>query len=152
MTTWIHGLARRWAGRGVTANVLDPGMVKGKFGEQFEAPASIRIMMNHVLPFFLAVGIQRGAERYVRLAADPTLEDVSGMYFVQGKANNRASSPLAPDPAVQQRIDEAAETWAAPFLLVTTLGRPINFGVPVTLYMYRDETWQSRTHRDTLQR
>jgi NAD(P)-dependent dehydrogenase (short-subunit alcohol dehydrogenase family) len=116
VTTWIYGLARRWAGRGVTANVLDPGMVKGKFGEQFEAPPPIRTMMNHVFPFFLAVGTKRGAEQYVRLAADPTLEDVSGMYFLTGKKNNEASSPLTLDPTVQKRIDEAAETWAAPFL------------------------------------
>jgi NAD(P)-dependent dehydrogenase (short-subunit alcohol dehydrogenase family) len=39
VTTWIYGLARRWAGRGVTANLLDPGIVKGKMGEQFEGPA-----------------------------------------------------------------------------------------------------------------
>src|SRR5215471_6904567 len=49
VTTWIYGLARRWAGSGVTANVLDPGMVKGQFGEQFEGPAPIRLMMNHVI-------------------------------------------------------------------------------------------------------
>jgi NAD(P)-dependent dehydrogenase (short-subunit alcohol dehydrogenase family) len=24
VTTWIYGLARRWAGRGITANLLDP--------------------------------------------------------------------------------------------------------------------------------
>src|SRR5215467_11402699 len=30
VTTWIYGLARRWAGCGVTANLLDPGIVKGK--------------------------------------------------------------------------------------------------------------------------
>jgi hypothetical protein len=29
--------------------------------------------MNHVIPFFVAVGIERGSERHVRLAADPTL-------------------------------------------------------------------------------
>jgi NAD(P)-dependent dehydrogenase (short-subunit alcohol dehydrogenase family) len=32
VTMWIYGLARRWAGRGVTANLLDPGIVKGKSG------------------------------------------------------------------------------------------------------------------------
>jgi NAD(P)-dependent dehydrogenase (short-subunit alcohol dehydrogenase family) len=61
VTTWIYGLARRWAGRGITANVLDPGIVKGQFGEQFEGPAPIRLMMNHVIPFFAAVGKERGS-------------------------------------------------------------------------------------------
>jgi NAD(P)-dependent dehydrogenase (short-subunit alcohol dehydrogenase family) len=116
VTTWIYGLARRWAGRGVTANVLDPGMVKGEIGEQFEGPWPIRIMMNHVFPFFIAAGMERGSDQYVRLAADPMLENVSGSYFVSGKERKEGSSPLSLDPAVQQRIAEAAEVWAAPFL------------------------------------
>ena len=41
--------------------------------------------MNHVIPFFVAVGMERGSEQYVRLAADPELANVSGMYFVSGK-------------------------------------------------------------------
>lgn len=116
VTTWIYGLARRWAGRSVTANVLDPGMVKGDFGEHFEGPAPIRMMMNHVIPFFAAVGTERGSEQYVRLAADPTLVHVSGMYFVSGKEKKEGSSLLSLDPVVQKRINDAAEAWAAPFL------------------------------------
>jgi NAD(P)-dependent dehydrogenase (short-subunit alcohol dehydrogenase family) len=116
VTTWTYGLARRWTGRGVTANVLDPGLVKGEFGEQFEGPWPIRVLMNHVFPFFVAVGPERGSEQYVRLAADPTLASVSGRYFVSGKEKNEGSSPLSLDPAVQMRIDAAAEAWAKPFL------------------------------------
>jgi NAD(P)-dependent dehydrogenase (short-subunit alcohol dehydrogenase family) len=115
-TTWIYGLARRWTGRGVTANVLDPGMVKSEIGEQFEGPAPLGFMMNRVIPFFVAVGIERGSDQYVRLAADPDLASVSGMYFVSGKEKKHGSSPLSLDPAVQNRIDETAEAWAAPFL------------------------------------
>jgi NAD(P)-dependent dehydrogenase (short-subunit alcohol dehydrogenase family) len=114
--TWVYGLARRWGGRGVTANVLDPGMVKGDFGEQFEGPAPIRLMLNRVVPFFAAVATERGSEQYVRLASDPTLVNVTGMYFVSGKEKKEGSSPLTLDPAVQKRIDDAAEAWAAPFL------------------------------------
>src|SRR5215472_2878283 len=95
VTTWTYGLARRWAGRGVTANVLDPGMVKGEFGEQFEGPAPIRLLLNQVIPFFAAVGTKRGSEQYVRLAADPTLVQVSGRYFLSGKEKNEDSSPLS---------------------------------------------------------
>ena len=115
-TTWIYGLARRWAGRGVTANLLDPGIVKGKLGEQYEGPALMGILMSHVIPFFVAAGMQRGSQQYVRLAADPALANVSGTYFVSGKEKSQGSSPLALDPAVQKRIDDAAEAWAAPFL------------------------------------
>ena len=72
--------------------------------------------MNHVIPFFVAVGMERGAEQYVRLAADPELASVSGMYFVSGKEKKGGSSPLSFDPAVQKRIDEAAEAWTERFL------------------------------------
>jgi NAD(P)-dependent dehydrogenase (short-subunit alcohol dehydrogenase family) len=117
VTTWIYGLARRWAGRGVTANLLDPGLVKGKSGsEHFEGPPVTGILMSHVIPFFVAAGMQRGSAQYVRLAADPALATVSGMYFVRGREKRQGSSPLSLDPAIQQRINDAAETWATPFL------------------------------------
>jgi NAD(P)-dependent dehydrogenase (short-subunit alcohol dehydrogenase family) len=118
VTTWIYGLARRWTGRGVTANVLDPGIVKGKSGsEHFEGPALTGVLMSHVIPFFAAAGMQRGSQQYVRLAADPALATVSGTYFVSGQEKKQRSSPLSLDPAIQQRIDDAAEAWATPFLL-----------------------------------
>jgi len=52
----------------------------------------------------------------VRLAADPELATVSGRYFVRGKEKKKGSSRLSLDPAIQQRIDDAAEAWATPFL------------------------------------
>ena len=58
----------------------------------------------------------RGSQQYVRLAADPALATVSGTYFVSGKEKKEGTSPLSLDPAVQKRIDDAAEAWAAPFL------------------------------------
>jgi len=69
-----------------------------------------------VIPFFAAAGMQRGSEQYVRLAADPTLAGASGTYFVSGKETKQSSSPLSLDPAVQKRINDAAEAWATPFL------------------------------------
>src|SRR5215472_10173366 len=117
VTTWIYGLARRWTGRGVTANLLDPGIVKGKSGsEHFEGPPLMKVLMSHVIPFFVAAGMQRGSQQYARLAADPTLATVSGMYFLRGKVRKQGSSPLSLDLAIQQRIDDAAEAWATPFL------------------------------------
>ena len=60
--------------------------------------------------------MQRGSQQYVRLAADPALANVSGRYFVSGKENKEGGSPLSLDPAVQKRINDAAEAWATPFL------------------------------------
>jgi NAD(P)-dependent dehydrogenase (short-subunit alcohol dehydrogenase family) len=116
VTTWVYGLARRWAGRGVAANVLDPGLVKNQMGEQYEGPPLLNWMMSNLFPFFVAVSMERGSEQYVRLAADPTLDSVSGKYFVSGKENMGKSSPLSLDAAMQKRIDDLAEAWAAPFL------------------------------------
>ena len=117
VTTWIYGLARRWAGRGATANLLDPGIVKGKSGsEHFEGPPLMGVLMSHVIPFFAAAGMQRGSQQYVRLAADPALATVSGRYFLKGKEKKQGSSPLSLDPAIQQRIADAAEAWATQFL------------------------------------
>jgi NAD(P)-dependent dehydrogenase (short-subunit alcohol dehydrogenase family) len=116
VTAWVYSLAHRWTGRGVTANLLDPGMVKGEIGEHFEAPLPIRVAMNHVFPFFLAVAKERGSEQYVRLAADPALENVSGAYFVSGKQKSEGGSRLSLDPAVQTVVTDVAETWAEPVL------------------------------------
>jgi hypothetical protein len=74
------------------------------------------ILMSHVIPFFVATGMHRGSQQYLRLAADPALATVSGRYFVRGKEKKEGSSPLSLDPAIQQRIDDAAEAWATPFL------------------------------------
>ena len=58
--------------------MLDPGIVKGKSGsEHFEGPAPMRILMSDVIPFFVAAGMERGSEQYVRLAADPALANVA---------------------------------------------------------------------------
>jgi retinol dehydrogenase 12 len=116
VTTWIYGLERRWAGRGVTANLLDPGIVKGQMGEQYQGAALMGVLMSHVIPFFAAAGMEKGSQQYVRLAADPTLATVSGRYFVRGEEKQQGSSPLSLDPAIQQRINDAAEAWAMPFL------------------------------------
>jgi NAD(P)-dependent dehydrogenase (short-subunit alcohol dehydrogenase family) len=117
VTTWTYGLARRWADTGVTANVLDPGIVKGKSGsEQYEGPAVMDIIMSHLIPFFIGAGMVKGSRPYVRLAADPALANVSGAYFVKGEPKDSSGSPLTHDSAIQRRIDQAAEAWAAPYL------------------------------------
>lgn len=113
VTTWIYSLAARWRGQGVTANLLDPRLVKGEFGAEFESP--IRPMFS-VASFLFADGMKKGSKQYVRLAADPALGSVSGMYFVSGKEKPAASSSLSRDPVTQKRINDAAEAWAAPFL------------------------------------
>jgi hypothetical protein len=45
------------------------------------------------------------------------------MYFVKGKESKEGSSPLTLDAAVQQRIDDVAEAWTAPFLRARAVER-----------------------------
>ena len=70
------------------------------------------ILMSHVIPFFVAAGMEKGSQQYVRLAADPALATMSGAYFVSAKEKKQGNSTLTLDPAVQQRIDDAAEALA----------------------------------------
>jgi hypothetical protein len=78
--------------RGVTANVLDPGMVKSEFGEQFEGPALIGFMMSRLVPLFAAVDPRQASEQYVRLATDPALANVFRHVFclLAGRSRRRA--------------------------------------------------------------
>jgi retinol dehydrogenase 12 len=71
-------LARRWAGHGVTANCLHPGLVASRIGNE----------SGGMIPFFLAlmklvlaVSVETGAQRIVQLAASPELANVNGGYF-----------------------------------------------------------------------
>ena len=111
---WIYGLAARWAGHGVTANLLDPGWVRTEAGEQFEGPALMGALISTMNRLF-AMDHQKGSEQYLKLACDPTLAGTSGRYFVNGR--EKRSSPLTHDQVLARRIEEHAEAWAAPFLV-----------------------------------
>jgi hypothetical protein len=79
--------------------------VKGKSGsEHFEGPALMGVLMSHVIPFFVAAGMERGLRQYVRLAADPSLATASGKYFVSRKKKKQGSSPLSPARATSQML------------------------------------------------
>ena len=99
----------------MTANLLDPRMAKGEFGREFEGAAPVRLMFR-IVPLFVATGTEQSAEQYIRLATDPALGNVTGMYFVSGKEKPEDSSKLSLDPVTQRRINDVAEDWAAPFL------------------------------------
>jgi NAD(P)-dependent dehydrogenase (short-subunit alcohol dehydrogenase family) len=139
VTAWIYSLARRWAGRGVTANLLDPGMVKSELGEHFEGPSPLGFVMSRVVPFFAAVHPTRASRQYVRLASDSKLANVSGMYFVSGEEKPDASSLLSLDSDVQMRVEDAAGAWAAPFVLAHLRCAP-------TVIPFRPESVASRSH------
>ena len=63
-------------------------------GEHFDAPALDPSLMNHAMPFFVAVGMQRGSERHIRLAADPAHSRMCRHVLRVGKEKQEGSPPL----------------------------------------------------------
>ena len=86
---FTYALARRFPA-GVTANAFDPGLMPGT-GLTREAPAPIRFVAKHVLPYtkpllrrFLMPNVhtvEESGASLARLLTDPTLADTTGKYF-----------------------------------------------------------------------
>lgn len=80
---FTYELARRLDGSGVTANVLHPGMVRTNFGTEDPTPV-MRVLLPVVRP--LLKSPEQGARTSIFLASSPSLEGVTGCYFVNNKA------------------------------------------------------------------
>jgi len=91
-------LARRWSGKGVTANCLHPGFVATRFGD-----GSGR-WLSRVVRFakIFAISPEKGAQTIVYLASSPDVGTLSGQYFYQ----RRPATPTAAarDDATAKRL------------------------------------------------
>ncbi|MFL5591350.1 MAG: SDR family oxidoreductase [Ktedonobacteraceae bacterium] len=88
-----YELARRLAGTGVTANVLEPGFVKTNMAVPF--PFSLFSAMR--------VSAEQGAQPAIYLASSPDVEGVSAKYFShKGVATN--SSKVSYDESIARRL------------------------------------------------
>jgi len=58
---------------GASQRTCSPWSGKDRDGRAFRGAGADPSRMNHAIPFFIAVGTERGSEQYIRLAADPTL-------------------------------------------------------------------------------
>jgi NAD(P)-dependent dehydrogenase (short-subunit alcohol dehydrogenase family) len=84
-------LARRLAGRNVAVNALHPGVASTKLlTEGFEMEGSD--------------SLAESAATSVLLAVDPTVEGVTGRYFVRGRPS--PANPVASDPVLVRRFYE----------------------------------------------
>ena len=97
---FTYALARRLDGTGVTANVLDPGMVATAIGD--DDPMWF-------MPVVRVIGRtpEKGAATSVHLASSPEVEGVTGKYFVNCKP--RPSSELSYDKAAAERLWKVSE-------------------------------------------
>jgi NAD(P)-dependent dehydrogenase (short-subunit alcohol dehydrogenase family) len=91
-------LARRWSGKGVTANCLHPGFVATRFGDGSGGLLSrvVRIAKT------FAISPEKGAETIVYLASSPDVNKVSGEYFY--KCRPAAPTAAARDDAAAKRL------------------------------------------------
>ena len=73
-------LARRWSGKGVTANCLHPGFVATRFGDASGGLLSGVVRIGKTL---FAITPEKGAETIVYLASSPDVAAINGEYFYQ---------------------------------------------------------------------
>ncbi len=96
-------LARRYAGDGITANVLHPGIVRSNVGGRDRARGFDWLLAWLAQPFMLSV--DEGARTSVYLASSPEVEGVSGVYFAGCRPAKAA--PFSVDPVTAERLWDA---------------------------------------------
>src|ERR1700734_1969916 len=98
-------LARRYEGRGLTANSLHPGTVRTGYGGDGDARGLLGFGIKIASPFFLSAA--KGARTSIYLASSPEVEGVSGGYFV--KCKPRQPRRWAQDPEAARRPWQGSE-------------------------------------------
>ncbi len=92
-------LARRLEGSGVTANALHPGVVSTGLGSN--NPDALVYRMMRFARFMMRTP-ERGAATSLFLACDPSVEGVSGRYWLD--CREKRASAVARDPDLQRRL------------------------------------------------
>lgn len=95
---FTYELARRLAGTGVTANVLHPGVVATDFAANSGGAFGLLVRLFR----FAFLSAEQGAQTSIFLASSPSVEGVTGKYFVKRKATR--SSPASYDQAAASRL------------------------------------------------
>jgi NAD(P)-dependent dehydrogenase (short-subunit alcohol dehydrogenase family) len=104
VVVYSYELARRLSGKGVTVNVLHPGLVRTGFASNMGAiPAAV---INFFMRF-VALTPEQGAQTSVYLATSPEVENVTGKYWEKSKAV--PSGAAAYDTTTWTRLWEISE-------------------------------------------
>jgi NAD(P)-dependent dehydrogenase (short-subunit alcohol dehydrogenase family) len=96
---FTYELARRLGDRGVTANVLHPGVVRTAFGA--EDPGRLQKLFVPLLKPLMKTPA-KGAATSIFLASSPEMERVTGLFFANSKP--KKSSKRSYDEAVAARL------------------------------------------------
>jgi NAD(P)-dependent dehydrogenase (short-subunit alcohol dehydrogenase family) len=96
-------LARRLAGKKITANCLHPGMVASNF---MAKPGLIGALGGAIMGAF-GISPEKGAQTSLYLASSPEVEGVTGRYFARSK--EKTPSRAAQDDVAAARLWELSE-------------------------------------------
>ena len=99
VTTFTYALARRLAGTGVTANVVEPGFVATNLGSNMGGLRD-RIAFTIVRP--IQISAEKGAETSIWAATAPEIEEISGKTFEKKKETG--SADITYDEETQDRL------------------------------------------------
>ena len=123
---FTYALARRLAGKDVTANCLHPGVVATGFGHN--TPGLVKTLVSLARPFLITP--EKGAATSIYLASSPDVANVSGQYFA--KCKPIASSKPSGDVAAQERLWAISEKQTgARYVLVVSPRAFNNLGTPL---------------------
>lgn len=100
---FTYELARRLEGTGITANCLSPGPTVTRFGDEMRGLPGLFPRLMKRIPFLL-VRPEKGARTSIYVASAPELANISGRFFLRGRA--RRTRPIT------YNADMAARLWS----------------------------------------
>jgi NAD(P)-dependent dehydrogenase (short-subunit alcohol dehydrogenase family) len=101
---FTYELARRLEGTGISANAVNPGLVRTNIGMDSGRLISIA---KRLIDRWRAISPEQGADTVVWLASSPDVEELTGQYFERRSAVR--SSRASYDIASQQRLWRISE-------------------------------------------
>jgi len=101
---FTYSLARYLDGTGVTVNVLHPGVVRTRFGQN-DASRARKLMFRMFGP--LLKSPEKGAETSIYLASSPEIKGANGEYFVNCKP--KQSAVISYDEELQKQLWQRTE-------------------------------------------
>ncbi|KAL3873160.1 hypothetical protein ACJMK2_036312 [Sinanodonta woodiana] len=106
---FTNELARRLQGTNMTANAVYPGLCSTEIGRHMSVSKSVSGSFFSPINWLFLKSPTEGAQTIVYCALDPSLEKVSGKYFVNLKETE--SVPKANDEKVAKRLWAISEHW-----------------------------------------